>query len=188
MWAWVGMVEVHCTCIHIHSVHTCTYMYMFGPGIQAMCLLQHMIYCFAYTKLVYMHACIMCSLFVHCIYTIYMYVHVIDMWYMYMYNMYSIYMHVHVCVFPCAVQLTAEGVGCRFWHTTVMSHSSSRMRQLLTFGGCPGAPESHTTGSWPKMADTFLMEIGTECAVHMDVVRVCTRTVYVHLFAVTYQP
>ena len=95
-------------------------------------------------------------------------------------------MHVHVHVmriiyknfmFPCAVQLTAEGVGCRFWHTTVMSHSSSRMRQLLTFGGCPGAPESHTTGSWPKMADTFLMEIGTmECAVYMYVVHVSMHT------------
>jgi hypothetical protein len=54
----------------------------------------------------------------------------------------------------------SKEMGCRFWHTTVVSQSSSRMRQLLTFGGCPGAPESHTTGSWPKMADTVLMEMG----------------------------
>ena len=52
-------------------------------------------------------------------------------------------------------------MGCRFWHTTVVSQSSTRIRQLLTFGGCPGAPESHTTGSWPKMANTVLTEMGT---------------------------
>ena len=51
-------------------------------------------------------------------------------------------------------------MGCRFWHTTVMSQFSSRMRQLLTFGGCPGAPETHSTGSWPKMAKTALLELG----------------------------
>jgi hypothetical protein len=51
-------------------------------------------------------------------------------------------------------------MGCRFWHSTVVSQFSSRMRQLLTFGGCPGAPESHSTGSWPKMADTVIVEIG----------------------------
>jgi hypothetical protein len=56
----------------------------------------------------------------------------------------------------------SKEMGCRFWHTTVVSQSSSRMRQLLTFGGCPGAPESHTTGSWPKMADTVLMEMGRQ--------------------------
>ena len=52
-------------------------------------------------------------------------------------------------------------MGCRFWHTTVTSQCSSRMRQLFTFGGCPGAPESHTSGSWPKMANTVIVEIGT---------------------------
>lgn len=62
---------------------------------------------------------------------------------------------------PLNVQLTVgEKVACRFWHTAVASQSSSRMRQWLMFGGCPGAPESHTTGSWPKMADTFIMEMG----------------------------
>lgn len=52
-------------------------------------------------------------------------------------------------------------MACRFWHTIVMSQTSSRLRQLLIFGGCPGAPESHKTGSWPKMADTILLELGT---------------------------
>ena len=28
------------------------------------------------------------------------------------------------------------------------------------FGGCPGAPESHTTGTWCKLANTVVLEMG----------------------------
>ena len=69
-------------------------------------------------------------------------------------------------------------MGGRFWHTTVASHSSSKMRQVLTFGGCPGAPESHTSGSWPKMANTVLIELGTySYSIHMHV--------HVHVHGIT---
>ena len=72
-------------------------------------------------------------------------------------------------------------MGCRFWHTTLVSQSSSRMRQLLTFGGCPGAPESHTTGSWPKMADTVLMEMGRQdtCTLPLGVLLLLRSKEYV---------
>ena len=53
-------------------------------------------------------------------------------------------------------------MGHRFWHTTVAVQFSSRMRQVFLFGGCPGAPESHTSGTWDKMAKSVIVELGKQ--------------------------
>ena len=55
-------------------------------------------------------------------------------------------------------------VGARFWHSVSCYQFSRRMKQLLFFGGCPGAPEELISGGcWAKLAATVVVELGKQC-------------------------
>lgn len=52
-------------------------------------------------------------------------------------------------------------VGARFWHSVSCYQFSHHMKQLLFFGGCPGAPEELISGGcWAKLAATVVLELG----------------------------
>ena len=60
-------------------------------------------------------------------------------------------------------------VGARFWHSVSCYQFSRRMKQLLFFGGCPGAPEELLSGGcWAKLAATVVLELGKQwCTQHV---------------------